>query len=66
VFSTGTKAFFEEVAFALTEEDVPRGGRSRPQRVLRLERPLNDFAERFGTGLCTMTSWDLRVFELNP
>jgi hypothetical protein len=37
----------EEVAFAVTEEDVPRWGRSRPLRVLRLEHPLNDFAKRF-------------------
>ena len=40
-------ALVEEVAFAVTEEDVPRGGRSMSVRVLRLERPLNDFAERF-------------------
>jgi hypothetical protein len=40
-------ALVEEVAFAVSEEDVPRGGRSRPLRVLRLERPLNDFAGRF-------------------
>ena len=40
-------ALVEEVSFAVTEEDVPRGGRSRPLRVLRLERPLNDFAGRF-------------------
>jgi hypothetical protein len=40
-------ALVEEVAFAVTEEDVPRWGRSRLLRVLRLERPLNDFAGRF-------------------
>jgi hypothetical protein len=40
-------ALVEEVAFAVTEEDVPRGGRARRLRVLRLERPLNDFAGRF-------------------
>ena len=40
-------ALVEEVAFAVTEEDVPRGGRGRLLRVLRLERPLNDFAKRF-------------------
>ncbi len=40
-------ALVEEVAFAVAEEGVPRGGRSRPLRVLRLERPLNDFAGRF-------------------
>jgi hypothetical protein len=40
-------ALVEEVNFAVNEEDVPRGGRSRLLRVLRLERPLNDFAKRF-------------------
>jgi hypothetical protein len=40
-------ALVEEVAFAVTEEDVPRGGKIRTLRVLRLERPLNDFAKRF-------------------
>jgi hypothetical protein len=40
-------ALVEEVAFAIAEEDVPRGGRSSLFRVLRLERPLNDFAKRF-------------------
>jgi hypothetical protein len=40
-------ALVEEIAFAVTQEDVPRWGRSRPVRVLRLERPLNDFAGRF-------------------
>ena len=44
-------ALVEEVAFAVNEEDVPRGGRSRVLRVLRLERPLNDFAKRFSDRL---------------
>ena len=44
-------ALVEEVAFEVTEEDVPRGGRSRLLRVLRLERPLNDFAKRFSDRL---------------
>ena len=44
-------ALVEEVAFAVTEEDVPRWGRSRLLRVLRLERPLNDFAKRFSDRL---------------